>query len=55
MEDVDFFKFVVWYEENDMRQSVDITAEDEDHVIEKFNRWYPSIAAIDVEFCGQLY
>ena len=33
MEDVDLFKFVVWYEENNMRQNVDVTAEDEDHAI----------------------
>lgn len=55
MEDVDLFKFVVCYGENGMRQTVDVTAEDEDHAIEKFNRWYPGIVAIEVEFCGQVY
>lgn len=53
MEDVDLFKFVVRYEENNMRQNVDVTAED--HAIETFNRWYPGIVAIEVEFCGQVY
>lgn len=55
-EEVDLFKFVITYAKGaEDIDTCDITAEDEEHALEKFSRWYPDEQVLNLEFFGQVY
>ena len=54
--EVELFKFVITYASGaEDIDTCNIIAEDEEHALEKFSRWYPNVHALNIEFFGQVY